>query len=352
MISSLGFLGSGNEELSNGIRDVLIALAQAQTPEGLIPSLASDPTDLGSSDTTPLFLIGLAFYRKAIGDAGFLQDAAQKALHWMSAQSPDLSGLVGQLPTSDWRDEQWVLGFGLYLNTLVYLSTVLWGQTGQARQINRLVNLPGLRGKCLGHQTHEGLRVPGKPYYALWAYKVYRNERFDLLGNSLAILCGLASNHLAREMLAWVEGRCEEMRARGDLAVNLPPCLFPFILDSDEDWHARMRLFNQPGDYHNGGIWPFICGFYIAALVHCGEFRLAEEKLMALTGLIQHPKDPVLRFGFNEWYKAQDGLPKGQDWQTWSAAMYIYAVTAVERRRAPFFADLYNDGENVTTSML
>ena len=33
--------------------------------------------------------------------------------------------MVSQLPTSDWRDEQWVMGFGLYVNTLVYAYLVL-----------------------------------------------------------------------------------------------------------------------------------------------------------------------------------------------------------------------------------
>ncbi len=37
------------------------------------------------------------------------------------------------------------------------------------------------------------LVLPYKPYYAMWSYKIYRSERFDLLGNSLAILSGLAS---------------------------------------------------------------------------------------------------------------------------------------------------------------
>jgi len=32
-----------------------------------------------------------------------------------------------------------------------------------------------------------------KPYYALWSYKIHCSERLDLLGNSLAIISGLAS---------------------------------------------------------------------------------------------------------------------------------------------------------------
>jgi len=36
--------------------------------------------------------------------------------------------MVSQLPTSDWRDEQWVMGFGLYVNTLVYAYLLLYGE--------------------------------------------------------------------------------------------------------------------------------------------------------------------------------------------------------------------------------
>lgn len=47
-------------------------------------------------------------------------------------------------------------------------------------------------------------------------------------------------------------------------------------------------------------------------------------------------------FGFNEWLRAQDGTPRGQDWQTWSAAMYLYAAVSVERCETPFFKEVRN----------
>ena len=96
-------------------------------------------------------------------------------------------------------------------------------------------------------------------------------------------------------------------------------------------------MFKLPGNYHNGGIWPFICGFYIAALVAAEQYKLAEEKLISLTRLSKKAADQKLEYGFNEWVKAQDGKVMGQDWQTWSAAMYIYAVKCVEDRKTPFF---------------
>jgi hypothetical protein len=30
----------------------------------------------------------------------------------------------------------------------------------------------------------------------------------------------------------------------------------------------------------------------------------------------------------------------GQDWQTWSAALYLYAVNCVEEKRTPFFDEI------------
>jgi hypothetical protein len=80
-----------------------------------------------------------------------------------------------------------------------------------------------------------------------------------------------------------------------------------------------------------------ICrGFYIAALVAACKYKLAEQQLLALTRTIKTGANEDLEYGFNEWYKAQDGKPMGQDWQTWSASMYLYAAKCVELRTTPF----------------
>lgn len=187
---------------------------------------------------------------------------------------------------------------------------------------------------------HEGLVLRNKPYYALWSYKVYRSERFDLLGNSLAILSGIASASRAKSLAAWIEAECDSMRARGELAIHLPPCFFPYVRRGDPDWLPRYEKYNRPGEYHNGGVWPFICGFYVAALVAAGRVQLAEKNLIALTDLVKPARQAQVEFGFNEWFRAQDGTPQGEDWQSWSAAMYLYAATCVEQQRTPFFDEI------------
>jgi hypothetical protein len=266
-----------------------------------------------------------------------LKKEAAKALKWMEYQSPEDLVVVAQQPTSDWRDEQWVCGFGLYTNALLYTCLRLYGQDERANTLRRLMNGLYVQGARPRIEGREGLLSQGKPYYATWAYKMYGDERFDLLGNSLAILSGIAPLSRARKIVTYAEARCDALRREGALALDLPPCLFPYILPSDPDWRERYERFNRPGDYHNGGVWPFVCGFYVAALVAAGRFGLARRKLMALTSLVKPSRAAKVGWGFNEWFNARDGTPQGQDWQSWSAAMYLYAAACVEQERTPFF---------------
>lgn len=326
LISALGIFTSGHEELLASLRRVMETLAEHQSPHGQIPSLVHDPEDRGASDTTPLFLLILGMFRRITGERAFLEGAGEKALRWMDYQSIDDRDLVGQQPTSDWRDEHWVLGHGLYVNTLVYGYLKLMGLEDRARSLRDRANRPT-----------EGFLSEGQPTYALWFYKVLRDTRCDVLGNSLAILTGMVDLDRARRITTWIEAQCSEMRARGELALDLPPCLFPFMQPSDLDWQPRYALYNLPGNYHNGGVWPFVCGFYIAALVAARENVLAEEKLRALTALVKHSRQAPRPLGFNEWFRAQDGLAKGQDAQTWSASMYLYAAACVETGKALYF---------------
>lgn len=340
LLSSLAALATRDKALMPSLRQVLETLARHQSPLGMMPSLVHDPHNLGASDTTPLFLMTLAFYRRVTNDPDFLREAAGKALTWMEYRSSENSVIIDQQPTTDWRDELWVPGYGLYVNTLVYTYLRLFREDEKAGQLyERMHRFAATETGSLA-SGWRGLLLPDKPYFAFWAFKEYSSDRFDLLGNSLAILSGLAPPSLAAEMVLWVETECQRLRDRGELVGDLPPCLFPYLSPSDWEYRPRIQRLNPPGCYANGGIWPFICGFYVAALVAAGRMDLAEKKLLALTQLVRQAQNASLGYGFNEWHRAQDGLPKGQDWQTWSAALYVYAAECVRQGRTPLFDEV------------
>jgi len=337
MISLPGFLLTGKPVLREQMRKTLEALAHHQSPRGHIPSLAHDPENLGASDTTPLFLFGLAVFRRALGEPEFLESAARKAIAWMRYQSPDDRVMVAQLPTTDWRDEHWVYGYGLYVNALVHAYLPLYGLHDEAAELKRAVNRRVHTDAPLPEPERVGLAIPDSPHYAAGAFKIFHDPRCDVLGNSLAILSKLADPERAERLVDYIELNCEALRARGELVGQLPPCFFPYMQPGDPDWRPRYAIYNRPGEYHNGGIWPFVCGFYVAACVSVGRHELARLKLEALAELVKPWHEDECDWGFNEQVRAQTGKPIGRDWQTWSAAMFLYAHECVASRSTPYF---------------
>ncbi len=77
-----------------------------------------------------------------------------------------------------------------------------------------------------------------------------------------------------------------------------------------------------------------------------GVINWLRKNFLALTEIVKalqiSRSNQDLEYGFNEWLKAQDGQPMGQNWQTWSAALYLYAAKCVEERRTPFFDEIRN----------
>lgn len=337
LLAIFGIAVTNNEHLLTVMEKTLNTLAKNQSIRGNIPSMVHDAENRGASDTTPLFLLAVGVFRKLTGKKDFLENSVQKALTWMEYQSPSENYLIAQQPTSDWRDEQWVLGYGLYVNTLVYSYLKILGFNERADQMQKAMQHFTIVAPAIPAHLHEGMVIKGKPYFALWSYKLYSSERFDLLGNSIAILSRLASVDRRHHIINWIEDECELMIKNGQLALPLAPNFFPFISPGDSDWISRYESYNMPGEYHNGGIWPFITAFHIAALIAADKHELAVTKLFHLTDLIKKSRKNDLEYGFNEWYKAQTGEPMGEDWQTWSASLYLYAAACVESNTTPYF---------------
>ena len=66
------------------------------------------------------------------------------------------------------------MGFGLYVNTLVYAYLRLYGEHESADQLGDLMNRLEVLGEAKNPHQHEGLVVPTKPYYALDPVRRYR----------------------------------------------------------------------------------------------------------------------------------------------------------------------------------
>jgi len=79
---------------------------------------------------------------------------------------------------------------------------------------------------------------------------------------------------------------------------------------------------NKPFEFHNGGLWPMVTGFYVADLARRQQTEAAKKYLQAI-----HQANALTMegeaWGFPEFVHGQKLTPGGTRHQGWSAAAAI-----------------------------
>ena len=119
-----------------------------------------------------------------------------------------------------------------------------------------------------------GRRDPG--LYLSFVNLSFVGDEGDVFGNLLAILCGLTGHTRAQQIIKTL--RAARAADPYPVRVMLRP-----ITRSDALWRAYMERHqqNHPHQYHNGGIWPFVGGFWVAALALLRRTDFARSELAA-----------------------------------------------------------------------
>ncbi|WP_276357161.1 amylo-alpha-1,6-glucosidase [Cohnella caldifontis] len=342
----------------------LIAHGGKLEPGGKTGAAVEDTIHAGCVDGNLWYIVG-HYYAYRIGkDLAKLREAwpsLEKALLWLRYQDSNECGLLEVHEAMDWADLFANRYNVLYDNVLYYAAwkgmaemAEALGQPSEAyrvsavdvrRKINALLWVGPERPldlEWVANERKEWLyplkrvhtELVERPFYL--PYMGFRDyaDRFDTLGNLLAILFGVASAEQADKILDYIHG----------CGLNEPfpvRCLYPPIQPGDKDWrdYYRVRNLNLPNHYHNGGAWPFIGGFYVAALVKAGRYAEAEYQLGKLAEMNRLGKRR--EWEFNEWFHGLSGRPMGYGGQSWSTAMFLFAAESVQRGSVPVF-----NGEN------
>jgi len=350
MISLLGGRLIHDDQIQAALNASISILKRHRSPAGQIPNNV-DP-DTGQPNFRAYADGGLWWI---IGSTLLAPDPStvRTVLTWYECQDVDASGLLQMQESSDWQDLFCTRGKGLYLNCLYVIALraaarqlalaapeesrrYLRQADHVADRVNRLFWYRG-DGDMLPHishtfstesQQHDSLGrtrwIPQKRYLVDQQYYLpylgFRavGEWFDSLGNLLAILSGIADQRRSDTILDFIEHH----------SLNTWPLrsLTPVVRPGDPDWRDYYGALNLPHQYHNGGVWPFIGGFYVAALLKAGKHAAAESALRNLTALNEQG-------GFNEWHHGETGSPMGVVDQAWSAGMYVFASECVRTGR-------------------
>jgi hypothetical protein len=357
-VMAIAALLSGDSGLVDGARRSLRTLAAHQGPHGEIPSNVDPETGrvslggtAGRVDADLWFVIACGEYWKQTGDSGFIEDMLEplEAVRFLlGAWEYNNRGLLYIPPTGDWADEYLQSGYVLYdqilyylcLRTFSHMHAILHGGSDHLldERVARLKHLieanfwfsedepdipddvyhENLYMKAARAATHCRGRH-WMPFFSPLGY----GYRFDALANVLAGLAGLASgeqNEIVDETIA-------------DSIVNrdamLLPAFHPVIRPKDEEWEDLKMTFshtfkNEPDEYHNGGLWPFVTGFYVASLARRGKTDLAAEYRDGIDRANGMEMDGDA-WAFPEFLHGKKGTPGGTRYMGWSAAAAVIA---------------------------
>lgn len=382
MITLLGASFIDDAKVLQSIKSSIKILAKNQTSLGEIPNNVDvrtlKPNFQAYADGGLWFVIGNSFYYKKTSDIDFLKHhypAIQKTLTWYEYQDVDQVNLITTTEASDWEDTLANRGKVLCVNSLYYIALKnaafcannltkkgdAIAYTKKADEVQKAINYyfwyreggdvfsrtqfnvgtyphtPFELSKAqkeklkkflrLGYLPKKTILIKENYYLPYLSFRDY-GEWFDSFGNLLTILSGVADKKRSYKLLDLIE--------KFGIAKPYPiKAIHPPIFPNDKDWRRYLGSHNQPHHYHNGGIWPFLGGFYVATLIKMKKFKEAEKALESLALL--NKKGKVTDWEFNEWFHGKTGEPMGKEQQAWSAGMYIYAYEAVRKKKIPFF---------------
>jgi GH15 family glucan-1,4-alpha-glucosidase len=130
-------------------------------------------------------------------------------------------------------------------------------------------------------------------------------------------LLNVGSNEFQNAILKYADALASETK------LGLLPAFWPPIFDTDEHWNllknnCKYEFRNYPYEFHNGGSWPMVNGFFGIALVAKGENSKATTVLEKI-----NEANAKMDFSFYENFNTQTTETNGVSLCAWSAAATV-----------------------------
>lgn len=337
VICGLAALASGDEDLIATFRDTLETLAKNQHHNGTIPSNvgASDSEEnvsygglAGRVDAVTWFIIGVcqyAYYTKDVSFVDKYDSNISKALQLLEAWEFNNKGLLYVPLSGNWADEYITDGYVLYdqllriwaLKSYNYfakdelITTKIQIITEQI-EINFMPNSEGEKYHERAYQeTHIENYMPCS--FSPAGYKI----QFDAFANSLALLLNIGSADFQQKIIDY------SICLKKELPLGLLPAFWPPVEESDIDWHllknnCKYEFRNYPNEFHNGGSWSMVNGFFGLGLVRAEK---NEDAVVLLDAI--NKANAVEEYSFYENFNSKTKSPNGVPYCTWSAAATV-----------------------------
>jgi glycogen debranching enzyme len=353
-VSTLGMLASEDEKLIELAKRSLTSLIPSQSDKGQFPqNYVPEKSEIywwipGTIDGTLWWAIAFLEYVKQTKDQKFYEtykDNLDRAYTWLTYQDTNNDWLLEQGEASGWDDEMPRHGTVLYTNALWYwlitlridvekredlitlkqqvhegVNTLLWVHKGNDRGVHYVPQNNYTKSMVYASTMIEysNSQIVNAPYYLGYSSHRSYEMRCETYGNILACLTGLADEKKAKLITDFI------LRSGTHLPYPVK-AMYPPIYPGESDWRQYMTKGRQnyPWQYHNGGVWPYIGGFWVTWLAKYDK-KLAKSELEKLA-----EANALNNWEFNEYLHGQLGTPMGVPYQSWNMAMYIKAYRAI-----------------------
>ncbi len=344
-ILALALLVDERDQYYPIIEKGILALGKQQSETGAIPSniSAQDNGDkasfgslVGRIDATTWWLIQTFLFVKATGRNELLEELhvpIDKAFQCLRTWELNERHLIYTPLGGNWADEYHQSGYTLYDNLLYYWALRLasennWSEAiiDKKEQVKKsIIANFSLEQNDSEYTIHSRARKEQftddcKHWPMSFAPNGY-DFTFDLAAHALLGLLGFS-----KEM-----GKSYALSVAKKNGHFLLPAFHPTVYPGDKKWellhHNNSYQFkNHPNQFHNGGAWPVMFGWYGMALTLCGHGKYSKQIFDNYASFLRQQKEPA----FDEYIDPTNQKVGGVHELCFSVAGYLFLKNANE----------------------
>lgn len=337
VICGLAALASGDEQLVSTFKNTLETLANHQHKIGTIPSnvlIDKDKIDVsygglaGRVDAVTWFVIGVCQYGIQLNDAAFVakyESHIETCLALLDSWEFNNKHLIYVPLSGNWADEYITDGYVLYDQLLRIWALKSYNHFAKSdiisdkiESITKQIEI-NFFPNSIGEKYHERAynEVDFKAYLPCSFSPSGYKTKFDAFANSLILLLNIGSIECQKAILDFSKSLASETK------LGLLPAFWPPIFQEDEHWNllknnCKYEFRNYPYEFHNGGSWSMVNGFFGLSLLSKSENEVAKDVL----DKVNHA-NAINDYSFYENFNTQTQEPNGVSYCAWSAAAAV-----------------------------
>jgi GH15 family glucan-1,4-alpha-glucosidase len=293
----------------------------------------------GRVDTVAWFIIGVCNYASLNDDIDFAKQYLEhinKGFTLLEAWEFNNNHLVYVPRSGNWADEYITEGYILYDQLLrlwaLRCFDTLFPNEVVTRKIKKITQKitenyrkHPIKNDAYHPKAYKSLRKK-KYWVASFSPSGYQKQ-YDAFANALALILKVDQDNFADTVISYSE------ELRNSLKLKLLPAFWPVITETDADWNLlannyKYEFRNIPYEFHNGGTWQLVNGFYGLGLVANNKTDEAEEVLNQINEI-----NATANWSFYENFNTDTGNTSGVSHCAWSAAAAVMLHQALQGKK-------------------